>query len=281
MLQKRDSVKEEGGASVYAVVTGGSRGLGRAFAEELSRQGISTVLISSNERIAEVCEALRTKYNVDSQYVVADLTKEESVLEAARIINERYSVFLLVNNAGIGGTQRFDEVSVERLQQILHLNVLATTLLCRQLLPNLLGHARSYILNVSSLAALTPTGYKMAYPASKAFVRHFSYGLRAEMKGCGLSVSVVSPGAMATSPDICRRIEKQGFWGRLTLSSVERVARKCVRQTLRGRKEIIVAPLSYVVSRLLPASVRTPILTRIVRRETCRANEGNGKVAKR
>ncbi len=267
MLQKRYSVGNPSGEAVYAVVTGASRGLGRAIAEELSRRGFNTVLISSNERIAEVCAELKSKYGVDSQYVVSDLTKEAEVLAAADAINERYSVFMLVNNAGLGGTQRFDEVSVERLHLILGLNVVATTMLCRKLLPNLLKHEHSYILNVSSLAALTPTGYKMVYPASKAFVRHFSYGLRAEMKGRGLSVSVVSPGAMATSPDICSRIEKQGVLGRLTLSPVARVARKCVRQTLRGRKEILVAPVSYVLSRLLPASLKTPILTRIVRRE--------------
>lgn len=254
-------------ARKYAVVTGASRGLGRAFAEELAQRGIPTVLVSSNPAISDLCELLRRNYQVDSEYVVADLTREESILAAAGEINQKYDVFLLVNNAGLGGSQAFEKTDVERIHRILGLNVLATSLLTRQLLPNLLHQGQAFILNVSSMAAHTPIGYKMIYPASKAFVNAFSFGLRAEFKGRGISVSVVCPGAMATSEGIRKRIEKQGFFGKLTLVSPEKVARKSISQTLRGKKEILVNPVSYYFSKLVPTCIRTPILTRIVRRE--------------
>lgn len=254
-------------ARKHAVVTGASRGLGRAFAEELARRGIPTVLVSSNHNISELCEHLRRTYQVDSNYVVADLTRKEEVLAAADGINAKYEVFLLVNNAGLGGSQTFEATDIEYIDKILQLNVRATSLLTRALLPNLLRQGSAFVLNVSSMAAHTPIGYKMVYPASKAFVNAFSFGLRAEFKGRGLSVSVVCPGAMATSEGIRKRIEKQGFFGQLTLVTPEKVARKCITQTLKGKREILVNPVSYFFSKLVPTCIRTPILTRVVRRE--------------
>ena len=255
------------GTAKYAVVTGASRGLGRAFAEELAQRGIPTILISSNPSIADLCEQLRQTYRIECEYVVANLTCREEVLAAAETISAKYEVFLLVNNAGLGGSQAFEKTDVEYIDKIIRLNVSATSLLTRALMPNLLGQDRSYVLNVSSMAAHTPIGYKMVYPASKAFINAFSFGLRAEFKNRGLSVSVVCPGAMATSEGIRKRIEKQGFFGRLTLVSPEKVARKSITQTFRGKREIVVNPVGYFFSKLVPNCIKTPILTQIVRRE--------------
>ena len=72
---------------------------------------------------------------------------------------------------------------------------------------------------------------------------------------------------MATSEGIRKRIEKQGFFGKLTLVTPEKVARKCITQTLKGKREILVNPVSYFFSKLVPTCIRTPILTRVVRRE--------------
>ena len=155
-------------ARKYAVVTGASRGLGRAFAEELARRGIPTLLVSSNHHISDLCEYLRRTYQVDSNYVVADLTRKEEVLAAADEINAKYEVFLLVNNAGLGGSQAFEATDIEYIDKIIQLNVTSTSLLTRALLPNLLKQGRAFVLNVSSMAAHTPIGYKMVYPASRA-----------------------------------------------------------------------------------------------------------------
>ena len=251
----------------YAVVTGASRGLGRAFAEELARRDIPTVLVSSNRSISELCEQLHQIYRVDCEYVVADLTRKEEVIAAANEINAKYEVFLLVNNAGLGGSQAFENTDMAYINTIIQLNITAMSLLTRALLPNLLRQDKSFILNVSSMAAHTPVGYKMVYPASKAFINAFSFGLRAEFKGRGLSVSVVCPGAMATSEGIRKRIEKQGFFGKITLVSPEKVARKSISQTFRGKREILVNPVSYFFSKIVPERVRTAILTKVVRRE--------------
>ena len=140
-------------------------------------------------------------------------------------------------------------------------------MLTHALLPNLLRQPHAYVLNIGSMAAHTPTGFKTVYPASKAFIHHFSLGLREELKDTSVSVSVCSPGAMATNEEVTARIERQGFFGRFTLKSVESIAQKCVRQTLRRKRHIVINPVSYALSKMVPNAIKTPILTRIVKRE--------------
>lgn len=251
----------------YALVTGASRGLGKDIALELARRGIPTILVGTNERVRAVCDEIVTTWHVRSECYITDLTKRENVLKMAEAINCQFEVFMLINNAGVGGTHGFEDASVEYIENIIDLNVRCTALLTHQMLPNLKRQPKSYILNVGSMAAHTPTGFKTVYPASKSFVLFFSLGLREELKGTPVSVSVASPGAMATNAEVTERILKQGFFGKFTLKSTEAIARKCVRQTLRRKRLIVINPISYWLSSLVPNVLKTPILSRIVRRE--------------
>lgn len=251
----------------YALVTGASRGLGKDIALELARRGIPTILVGTNERVRAVCDEIVTTWHVRSECYITDLTKRENVLKMAEAINCQFEVFMLINNAGVGGTHGFEDASVEYLENIINLNVRCTALLTHQLLPNLKRQPKSYILNVGSMAAHTPAGFKTVYPASKSFVLSFSLGLREELKGTPVSVSVASPGAMATNPEVTERILKQGFFGKFTLKSTEAIARKCVRQTLRGKRKIVINPLSQFFSAVIPERWRTCMLSKIVRRE--------------
>lgn len=249
------------------MVTGASRGLGKDIALELARRGIPTILVGTNERVRAVCDEIVTTWHVRSECYITDLTKRENVLKMAEAINCQFEVFMLINNAGVGGTHGFEDASVEYIENIIDLNVRCTALLTHQMLPNLKRQPKSYILNVGSMAAHTPTGFKTVYPASKSFVLFFSLGLREELKGTPVSVSVASPGAMATNAEVTERILKQGFLGKFTLKSTEAIARKCVRQTLQRKRLIVINPISYWLSSLVPNVLKTPILSRIVRRE--------------
>jgi hypothetical protein len=217
--------------------------------------------------VHEVCQELTSQYGLPSVGFSADLTDSHAIAELAEQVNANYQVFILVNNAGVGGSCRFVEASTQYLENILDLNTKGTALLTHALLPNLLRQPQAYILNISSMAAHTPTGFKTVYPSSKAFIHHFSLGLREELKDTSVSVSVCSPGAMATNDEVTARIERQGFFGRFTLKSVESIAKKCIRQTLRGKRHIVINSISYALSSMVPNAIKTPILTRIVKRE--------------
>ena len=251
----------------YAVVTGASRGLGREIALELARRGISTLLVSSTDAVHRVKDEIVDAYHIDCQSFIVDLTDEAAVREWAESISSKYPVFMLVNNVGTGGSRKLEDADMDYLLRILHLNVLCTTILTKSFLTNLTENAPSHILNVGSMAGFTPTAYKTVYPASKSFVHAFTRSLREELRSTGVSVTLAAPGAMATNAEVSARIEKQGFFGRATLKSTAEIARKYVDGTLRGRRQIILNPLSYLLTRILPERWRVPMLSRIVKRE--------------
>lgn len=252
----------------YALVTGAGSGLGMAFARELARRKYNLILVSLPcEGLKQLSQSLIEEYKIDVKYFEADLAEKDEVLALAEEINTLFQVFMLINNAGVGGTKKFADADADYLTNIIQVNVMATALLTHQLLPNLLGREKAYILNVSSMAAFSPIGFKTVYPASKSFVHSFSRGLYEELKETNIFVSVVNPGAMATNKDVTARIKKQGFFGRLTLLKPEKVARICIDRIFQRDSVIMVNPLGWLVLQLLPIWIRLPIMTNVIRKE--------------
>lgn len=253
---------------LFALVTGASQGLGRAFALELSRRGHNLILVSlPGEQLSNLANGIKERYGLKVAVYETDLSEPRNVLMFAKWVNEHFDLFMLINNAGKGGSYSFVEASPEYINSIIQLNVTATSLLTHQLLPNLLRRHKAFVLNVSSLAALSPIGYKTVYPASKTFINYFSRGLNEELKGTGVFVSVVHPGAMKTSQDIVERINKQGFLGRLSLQRPEKVAAICISRMLRHDTVIHVNPLCCFMLSLIPVWIRLPLMTKAVKRE--------------
>ncbi|WP_430811240.1 MULTISPECIES: SDR family NAD(P)-dependent oxidoreductase [unclassified Carboxylicivirga] len=254
--------------SSYAVITGASKGLGKAFAFELARLGRNIVLVSlPDQRLQNVVAAIKGTYDVEVAYFETDFVCSDNIMVLCEWLNSNFNIDILINNAGVGGTTRFTDVNVNYIETMIQVNVTATVILTHQLLSNLKRQACSYILNVSSIAAFSPVGYKTVYPASKVFVHYFTRGLRAELKDSSVSVSVVHPGPMATNPEIEARIEKQGFIAKLTLLKPEKVARFAICRLLKKDSVIVLSHFTWVVSKLLPEWLTLYLMTRIVKRE--------------
>ncbi|HAY3549960.1 SDR family NAD(P)-dependent oxidoreductase [Elizabethkingia meningoseptica] len=252
----------------YAVVTGASQGLGKSFAEELAKRNHHLILVSlPGQGLPELSLELENRYGVQVHYYETDLSIKENVLALTAWINREFSINMLINNAGIGGTKRFEDASCSYIEKIIQLNVLATSLLTHQLLPNLQKSHKAYILNVSSLAAFSPIGYKTVYPASKAFVHSFSRGLYQELKDTNVFVSVVNPGPMKTNEEVTRRIEKQGFLAKITLLDPNRVARYCIRRLEKRDTVIMVSHFSWLMLKILPIWLKLPMLTKKIKTE--------------
>ena len=254
----------------YAMVTGASSGLGRCYALELAKAGANTLLVALPGSGLEKTVAESRNYGITCIPFEADLCRETDLHKLCCEINAKYPVFLLVNNAGTGGTKSFSSCPEEYLRHMICLNITVPTMLIRLLLPNLRSAKDAFILNVSSMAAYSPIGFKTVYPASKRFVLHFSRGLREELRSDGISVSVVTPGPMKTNPDIVRRIERQGIFGRLGLLSPEQVAGISLKRTFR-RKAIIIPGVSNKINHflmlLIPDFIRIPLMSKVISRE--------------
>lgn len=257
----------------FAVVTGASQGLGKAFARELAGIGKNVILISlPGQGLTELSEEIKKEFDVRVEYYETNFTSDDNTLRLAQWLNNNFPIDILINNAGIGGTKKIDEASIDYINTIIQVNVKATSLLTHQLLPNLKRRNRAFILNVSSIAAFSPVGYKTVYPASKAFVHSFSRGLNEELKDTSVFVSVINPGAMATNDEITSRIEKQGMIGKLTLLKPEKVASYAIKRLLKRDSVIIVNHITWLMSALLPIWIKLPMMTRIIKREI---NYGN------
>lgn len=252
----------------YALVTGASQGLGKEFAIELASRKINTILVSlPNENLQALSQEIIACYGVDSKYFELDLTDTKTLLNFTKQINEAYSLFMLINNAGIGGSNRFDMIETHTIIDIIQVNILALSVLTHKLLPNLLRQPRGYILNVSSIAACAPIGFKTVYPASKAFVYSFSLGLSEELKKTSVSVSVVNPGPMATNSEGSGRLNKHGLISRMIRLDPSEVAKYSIRHLLQGDRVIKVNFWSWSILSNLPMWIKLPLLTNAIRKE--------------
>lgn len=252
----------------FAVVTGASQGLGKAFVEHLAKKKINVILISlPNQNVKELSQKVAEMYDVKTHYYEIDLSVNENVMNITEELNRVFNIHILINNAGLGGTQKFVDATPHYINTILQVNVMATSLMTHQLLPNLLKQPKAYILNVSSMAAFSPIGFKTVYPASKTFIHSFSRGLHEELKDTNVFVSVVNPGAMKTNLDVCKRIEKQGFLGKLTLLDPNKVAARCVNQLFKRDSVIMVNPISWLVMKVLPIWIKLPLMTSAIKKE--------------
>ncbi|WP_300687190.1 SDR family NAD(P)-dependent oxidoreductase [Chryseobacterium sp.] len=252
----------------YAVVTGASQGLGKAFAENLAMKNFNLILVSlPNQNLKELSQELEKNHPIKVHYYETDLSIHENVMKLTEWLNQSFDIHILINNAGLGGTKKFTEATSDYINMILQVNVTATSLITHQLLPNLLRQPEAYILNVSSMAAFSPIGFKTVYPASKSFIHSFSRGLHEELKDTNVFVSVVNPGAMKTNADVCKRIEKQGIMGRLTLLNPDKVASYCIHQLFKKDSVIMVNPISWLVMKIIPIWIKLPLMTQAIKRE--------------
>lgn len=255
----------------YALITGASMGLGRAFAYEFASRGYNLLLVSlPNQDIESVADECRSRYGIECRTFELDLTSKVELMAFIEEVKSKYEVSVLVNNAGIGGSQSFSTVNYRYIENMLMLNIFAATTLTHQLLPILKRQHDGYILNISSMASLTPTGYKTVYPASKAYIRHLSIGLREELRGSGVHVSTAILGPMPTQADIIRRIETQGKFGKMLTIDPKDVACKCADGLFAKKGEITIGgfnQLTKIFLKFAPYKLIAKVMTKKVKNE--------------
>lgn len=175
-----------------AVITGGSRGIGRAVARELSARGARLVLVARGER-----ELRRTAEELGATAVVADLADPEACDDVIREAHEAVGhVDLVVNNAAIVRPAGVSEMSDRDLQQQMQCNLIAPMHLVHRVLPGMIERGHGHIVNVSSGAAALPLANMSNYCASKAGLLHYTASLRSEVSHLNIGTTVVELGTV-------------------------------------------------------------------------------------
>jgi 3-oxoacyl-[acyl-carrier protein] reductase len=191
-----------------AIITGGSKGIGRGIADALVLEGIN-VVISARQRneIDETVQKLNTLRTGSAMGIIADVC---SYAQVQALFERTVSVFggidILINNAGIGIFGPVEEMAVEDFRAVLETNVFGVFHCCRIAIPLMRARGGGYIINISSLAGVNAHPKMAAYNASKFGLNGFSEALMQEVRHDGIKVSYIMPGSVNTefggdSPD--------------------------------------------------------------------------------
>ncbi len=254
----------------YALITGAGKGLGKAISLELASRHKNLLLLAlSGERLPDFCQSIREQYNVDVQCFEIDFLLPGALLKIENWVR-KFEINILVNNAGIGGSNYFEDSELTYIDAIIQINVRVLTLMTRILVPKLKKHKAAYILNVASMASYSPIAYKTVYPASKAFVYSFSRSLSEELKGSGVDVCVLLPGPIKTNSEVIRRIDQQGWWVQVGLQSPSELASIAVQKMFDHQKVVIpgwVNKINWILLKIIPASIRIPLISNAVKSE--------------
>ena len=254
----------------FALITGASQGLGLALAEELAKRKYNLLLVSlPNENLSTTADEIENIFGVTVKYFETDMTEKSNVIALSEWANV-YDVSVLINNAGSGGSKQITEVSLGYIEKIIQLNVTSTALLTKLLLPNLIESNNSYIMNVSSMAAFSPMGYKTVYPASKKFIDHFSMGLREELKEKNVSVTVIYPGPMKTNEEVTSRIESQSKFVNLGVVELDEIAEMSISKMFKGKRRVIPGRLNRIskfILDVLPLNTKIKMLSNAMKKE--------------
>ena len=253
-LGKTDSAD----TSPYALVAGGSKGIGFAIAEALAKRHYNLILIARHQGpLEEAKRKLESAYGIRVEVLKYDLSKETTADEIAQWCFSRdIPLKVLCNVAGLGGAQDYLSLPLDTLRYMVNLNVESCMALSLTLLPLLEKNAPSYILNVASMAAYAPIPSKNMYAATKSAILFFSYGLRYQLKPKHISVSCLTPGPVFTKPSIKKDTkEKLGWFGMQMAVPPARVGEVAVRKMLKERMLIVPGTLAKTMSivlRVLP-----------------------------
>uniref|UniRef100_A0A6I8RBQ3 3-ketoacyl-CoA reductase n=1 Tax=Xenopus tropicalis TaxID=8364 RepID=A0A6I8RBQ3_XENTR len=181
----------------WAVVTGATDGIGKAYAEELAKRGMNIVLISrSPEKLEEVAKQIKEKFKVETKIIAADFGKPTEIYGRIESGLRDLEIGVLVNNVGVSYEHPEYFLEIPDLENTLDkmININITSVSQHVVLPQ----GRGVILNISSASGMYPVPLLTVYSATKAFVDFFSRGLQAEYRSKGVTVQSVLPFYVAT-----------------------------------------------------------------------------------
>ena len=246
-------------ARPLALVTGASSGIGADLARELAKDGHDLVLSARTVAPMNALAVELEAYGARSAVIAADLGRPGAAAELASELETRgLQIDVLVNNAGLGGIGRFDQMEPQRISDMLLVNIVALTELTRFLLPGMVARRRGKVLMVASTASFQPGPRMAVYFATKAYVLSFGEALAYELRATGVTVTTLCPGATATN--FFKTAGANDIALRPAVSSAV-VARIGYRALKEGRRVVVTGLLNRILAvaaRLAPHSITLP-----------------------
>ncbi|MCW0001018.1 SDR family oxidoreductase [Pararhizobium sp. YC-54] len=186
-----------------ALITGASSGIGAIYADRLARRGYDLILVARNKgRLDELARRLTDETGRAVEVIAADLGNKDDLGRVEKVLRTDASITMLVNNAGVGATAPLLASDIDKMEEMITLNVSALTRLTYAAVPRFVKRGIGSIINIASIVGIAPERLNGVYGGSKAFVLAFTLSLQTELADKNIRVQAVLPGATATD-----------FWG--------------------------------------------------------------------
>lgn len=260
-----------------ALITGGANGIGFEFAKIAFRDGYDLALIDINgDGLAARKKDLEGLGNGAIHSLAMNLADNDAAQQIFDwLTKEKLIISILFNNAGFGNFGYFKETSWEKDEAMLKVHMLTTTHLTKLLLPGMLARKEGRILNNASVAAFVPGPLMSTYHASKAYLLSFTQSLANELKGTGLSATVLCPGMTRTGFAKANGNDDPNI--KFNIATPETVAMFAYQAMMRGKSVAVPGffnKLSAFLPRLLSRNRVTNMVGNIQRKNHAKRTDG-------
>lgn len=236
----------------YALITGGTSGIGYALAEKFAEEEYALVIVASNQHRLELTkDKLENKYGIPVfiyQQNLAEVGAAKELYE--RIKKDNIEIDVLVNNAGYGQIGATQDIDFEKDEGLMVLNMISLTELCKLFIEDMYRRKTGKILNVASTGAFQPGPYTATYYASKSYVLNYSRAIRVEAKKKGVQVCTLCPGT--TDTEFFHKTGRKTPKGAM---SPQKTAEYAYKKLMRD-KEVIVPGILNKLLRIVPVKIK-------------------------
>jgi uncharacterized protein len=248
------------------LITGASSGIGLELAKLFARDGYNLVLVARRrEKLEALGQDLVRKHGIRSRTIAADLADPAAPAEILRqLAEESVAVDVLVNNAGFGELGLFANTNLETERQMIQVNITALTVLTKLFLPGMLARRRGRIMNVASTAGFAPGPLMAVYYATKAYVISLSEALSEELRGSGVTVTVLCPGSTITGFQAVAHMQSALLVRLPGVMDAPAVATAGYAGLMRGKRMVVPGLLNQVLPLVIRLSPRA-VVVRVAR----------------
>ncbi|MFA7359605.1 MAG: SDR family oxidoreductase [Candidatus Kapaibacterium sp.] len=245
-----------------ALITGASAGLGVEFAKNFAKDGHNIVLTARRtERMEQLAEELMNKHSVDIKVLGKDLSNMNEVQSVFETLQrDNIHIDFLVNNAGFGDWGNFHESDWTKVEGMIDVNMKALTKLTYLFMRPMIQKGGGRILNVASMAAFQPGPLMAVYYATKAFVLSFSEAVNNEIKGTGVSITILCPGPTESEFQSAANLGKSKLFKHTRIPTAKEVADFGYREMMKGSLTVVPGFLNWLVVQSVRFSPRKFVL---------------------
>ena len=251
-----------------ALITGASSGIGLEFAKVFAANKTNLVLVArSEDKLNQLATQLRLDFGITVKVIVADLSQMEQVFQVYNTCKTaNIQINYLVNNAGFGSYGFFVESDWKKTEEMIDLNIKSLTLLSRLFGSDMVANKAGKILNVASTAAFQPGPTMAVYFATKSYVLFLSEAMSNELKGTGVTVTCLCPGATESGFMVAAAMDNSALFKNRKLPTSAAVALFGYKAMMKGKMTVIHGIMNYLIAnsiRLAPRSWVLPMVRKI------------------